>query len=437
MGCDLYGASNLEGHNGLCRANPGTAYGATEDKPGAVFTQGGVIVPDPTITSGDQPWADYIGETLRSCDSRQGYYEIADSGPHGATFDHDAADAVRGFPNMSQDRVSLSAFGGRAGTLCIKADQPAIREGIIRTIRGGESWYNPLHWFDGECPTGLSDQQCDALASSMERLRPPTQDHLVEFFFLLAAFTVGPDVYHSFKNWLKNRRGGGNGDGDGNGGGGGISPEQAGRMFAEFLAAQGQGAVAPQGETAPVSDGASEPVSAGDSSPVTEPQAAGFSAMTSPVLMANVAGVDIPLPAELAHLADSCYSAEGFAQQVAPLMAQTFMNNGIGGDMGWNQAQWTSFFESAMSTGINNAVAVNSGAHQTFTADTLLTGMMQMGGTNPVSATLPGNVSAVNVNGVVAPSVTVVPAPITVPQPVVVPEVAPVFVPRAAPVLVP
>ncbi len=225
MGCELYGASNLQGHKGLCRANPGTAYGPKDDKPGAVFTQKGAIVPDPTLQGvkpEDQPWGAFIGETLRACDPKHGYYEIADSGPKGATFDKKSANVVRKFPNMSKDRVMLSAFGGKAGTLCIKADQPSIREGIIRTIRGGEDWYNPFHWFDGDCPKGLSGQQCDALASSMAQLRPPSQNHLMEFFFLIAAFTIGPDIYHGIKNRFKKGKGDGDGNGSGNGGGGSV-----------------------------------------------------------------------------------------------------------------------------------------------------------------------------------------------------------------------
>ncbi len=255
MGCDLYGASDLPGQPGLCRANPGTAYGEQKNSdnkkiPGAVMTQSGTIVPDPTRAKNDQPWEAYHGESLRSCDSRSGYYEIADSGPNGATFDHKSADVIRKFPNMSQDRVSLSAFGGKPGTLCVKADQPAIREGLIYKLWGKEDWWNPLAWFDGDCPEDLDDQQCHALAHSMSTLRPPQQNHLMEFFFLIAAFTIGPDIYHGLKNWWKNRGGGDKGGGPGGGNGNiEMTPEQLAQVMAAAAAAKGE--TAPQPEVQP------------------------------------------------------------------------------------------------------------------------------------------------------------------------------------------
>ncbi len=439
MTCDLYGASNLEGQPGLCRANPGTAYGPRDGRPGAVMTQAGVIVPDPTRPANDQPWSAFHGESLRSCDARQGYYEIADSGPNGATFNHTSADVVRTFPNMSQDRASFSAHAGRPGTLCLRADQPAVREGIIRHIRGNRPWYvnySPARWFVGECPTGLSDQQCEALATSMEHLRPPQQDHLTEFFFLIAAFTIGPDVYHALKRWIQSRRNGGNGDGNGGSGGGGgnieMTPEQLGRALAAMHAAPGQADAAPQAE------GAGEAAPAGEETPASEAPVATFTAVSG--VTARVAGVEMALPAEMAHLADVSYTPEGFAQAAAPIFAQLAMRNGIGRELGWNQAQWTRVFQSALTSGINNAAASTAApAGTTRTADTLFDGMMQLGGVSSVAATVPGRVRAANPAAIPTPAPTAVPAPVVVPRvaPVVTPRVAPVVVPRMAPVPVP
>ncbi len=247
-------AARVRKPSGLCRANPGTAYGPKKGRTGAVITGTGTIVPDPKLPHNKQPWSKFFGEKLWSCDSRRGYYEIADSGPKGATFNKHSANVVRKFPNMSQGRVFFSAHAGRAGTLCIKADQPSIREGIIRKINGDMPWYvryTPLRLFmgdAGECPKGLTDKQCTALATSMENLRPPSQNHFVEFFFLLAAFTIGPDVYHALKRWIQSKRNGGDGDGKGNGGGGGdsITFEQLGQILAGVAAAQGEPAKAPQ-----------------------------------------------------------------------------------------------------------------------------------------------------------------------------------------------